>query len=80
MNFWTHPAVVVIDPASRPDINRRSTLVMFATQQPQLLERLEVLVRAVSSDIPGLAMDVHFTTIPACLESDPTAGKLFDEG
>ena len=53
---------------------------MFTTQQPQLLERLEVLVRAVSSDVPGLAMDVYFTTIPAGLESDPTAGKLFDEG
>src|SRR5947208_3625171 len=38
MNFWTHPAVVAIDPASRAEISRRSTFVMFTTQQPQLLE------------------------------------------
>ena len=80
MNFWTHPAVVAIDPASRAEIGRRSTFVMFTTQQPQLLERLELLARAVSSDVPRLAMDVHFTTIPPGLENDPAASKLFDEG
>jgi len=73
MNFWTHPAVVAIDPASRVEIGRRSTFVVFTTQQPQLLERLELLARAVSSDVPRLAMDVH-------LENDPAASKLFDEG
>jgi len=80
MNFWTHPAVVAIDPASRAEIGRRSTFVMFTTQQPQLLERLELLARAVSSDVPRLAMDVHFTTIPPGLENDPAASKPFDEG
>src|SRR5438093_3708506 len=71
MNFWTHPAVVAIDPASRAEIGRRSTFVMFTTQQPQFLERLELLARAVSSDVPRLAIDVHFTTIPPGLENDP---------
>ncbi|HEY3179146.1 MAG TPA: patatin-like phospholipase family protein [Casimicrobiaceae bacterium] len=79
VNFWTHPRVVDIDPASRAQITQRSTVVMFASQQPQFLERLEMLARVVSSDVPSLAMEMRFTAIPPDLENDPAARKLFDE-
>ena len=53
---------------------------MFTTQQPQFLERLGLLARAVSADIPGLAMEMRLTAIPPDLENDPAARKLVDEG
>ena len=80
VNFWTHPRVVDIDPANRTQISSRSTLVMFTTQQPQFIERLGLLARAVSADIPGLSMEMRFTAIPPDLENDPAARKLVDEG
>jgi hypothetical protein len=47
---------------------------------PQNCSNGSSCLRAVSNDVPGLAMDVHFTTIPPDLENDPAARKLFDEG
>ena len=46
----------------------------------QFLERLGLLARAVSSDVPGLSMEMRFTAIPPGLENDPAARKLVDEG
>lgn len=80
VNFWTHPRVVDVDPANRAQLSQRSTLVMFTTQQPQFLERLGLLARTVSSDVPGLSMEMRFTAIPPELENDPAARKLVDEG
>jgi predicted acylesterase/phospholipase RssA len=80
LNFWTHPRIVDIDPANRAQMGQRSTLVLFTTQQPQLLERLELLARAVSTEVPGLSMELRFTAIPPPLENDPAARKLVDEG
>ena len=36
---------------------------MFTTQQPQFLERVAWLARGVSSDVPGLSMEMRFTAI-----------------
>jgi len=80
VNFWTHPRVVDVDPANRSQLSQRSTIVMFTTQQPQFLERLDLLARTVSRDVPGLSMEMRFTAIPPDLENDPAARKLFDEG
>jgi hypothetical protein len=80
VNFWTHPRVVDVDPANRAQLSQRSTLVMFTTQQPQFLERLDLLARTVSRDVPGLSMEMRFTAIPPGLENDPAARKLVDEG
>ena len=80
VNFWTHPRVVDVNPANRTQLSQRSTIVMFTTQQPQFLERVGLLARAVSSDVPGLSMEMRFTAIPPGLENDPAARKLVDEG
>jgi len=80
VNFWTHPRVVRVDPANRAQISGRSTLVMFTTQQPQFLERLDLLARSVSGEVPGVSMEMRFTAIPPDLENDPAARKLVDAG
>ena len=80
VNFWTHPRVIDVDPANRAQLSQRSTLVMFTTQQPQFLERLDLLARTVSRDVPELSMEMRFTAIPPGLENDPAARKLVDEG
>jgi len=71
---------VGVDPANRAQISGRSTLVMFTTQQPQFLERLDLLARSVSGEVPGVSMEMRFTAIPPDLENDPAARKLVDAG
>lgn len=79
MNLWTHPAVAVTAPANRRGIQRRSNTVLFWGQQPQLLDRLATLARAVSADVPGLRLTLRYTAVPSALSLEPGADKLFDE-
>jgi predicted acylesterase/phospholipase RssA len=78
MNVLTAPVPVVVDPASRSAIGARMETLLFTGQQLQLLDRLETLARAVSSDVPGLRMELHATMIPQSLASDPGSDTLFD--
>lgn len=78
MNLWTQLPPKVVDPASRGGMHDRAFLLLFWTQQPQLLQRLTELARAVNADVDGLRMELRFTTMPAAVASDPAADKLFD--
>jgi predicted acylesterase/phospholipase RssA len=79
MNLWTHARPVVVDPSDRAQISGRSTGVLLFTQQPQLLERLELLAQTVTDRVPGLAMEMRFTAVPEQYQNTPGAEKLFDE-
>jgi hypothetical protein len=79
MNLWTHPTPAVIDPADRSAMSQRGTLLLFWTQQSQLLARLAEMGRAVSLDVPGLKVEMRYTSIPSELATEPGANMLFDE-
>lgn len=78
MNLWTQIEAKVIAPASRKAMSDRALLLLFWSQQPQILQRLVELTRAVNSDVDGIRMELHFTTMPAAVAGDPAASKLFD--
>lgn len=78
MNLWTHAAPAVMKPSSRGDLSARSNMLLFWSEQPQALLRLQELARAVSSDVPGLQMQVHIARPNADLALEPGADKLFD--
>ncbi|MEP6766526.1 MAG: patatin-like phospholipase family protein, partial [Gemmatimonadaceae bacterium] len=78
MNLWTHAGIEVTDPSNRGKLSSRATLLLLFAGQPQVLNRLTELSRAVSADVPGLKMEVHVTAIPAHFASEPGAAKLFD--
>jgi len=77
LNIFTHPPIAVMNPASRKAIGARGTTLLFWSHQPQQLRALEELSRAVSADVPGLRLEMHFTAIPQELSLDPAASKLF---
>jgi hypothetical protein len=79
MNVWTHAKLSVTNPASRREIGNRSNTLMFVTHQPQLLERLADLARAVSGQVPGLQMEFRVTAIPSAKATEPGTSKLFDK-
>jgi Patatin-like phospholipase len=79
INLWTHPTPTVIDPSDRSAMSQRGTLLLFWTQQSQLLARLADLARAVSADVPGLNVEMRYTAIPSELATEPGANMLFDE-
>lgn len=78
MNLWTQLEIKAMNPASRGAMHDRAFLLLFWTQQPQLLQRLTELSRAVNRDVDGLRMELHFTTMPAAVVNEPGARKLFD--
>jgi hypothetical protein len=78
VNGWTHAAPVIMDPASRKQIQGRWSTVSFFMHQPQVLEGLEYLAAAASA-VPGLTMRMQWTGIPSELALDPAAGSLFDK-
>lgn len=80
MNLWTHPTPMAVDPADRREISQRGALLLFWTQQSQLLNRLAELARAVSADVPGLHVEMRYTAVPSELATDPGANSLFDKG
>lgn len=79
MNLWAFAEPRVISPASRREINTRSTAMLFYSHQPQTLELLSMLARAVSATVPGLRVEFRVATIPAELALAPGAAKLFDK-
>ncbi len=79
VNGWTTAAPVVINPASRKQINSRWSTLSFYMHQPQVIEGLENLARAASTGIPGLSMQLKWTAIPSELAVDPAANSLFDK-
>ena len=78
MNVWTHAPVKVMAPSNRGKISARSSELLFWAAQPHALQRLQELSRAVSSDVPGLSMQVRIAQPHASLSAEPGAGKLFD--
>ena len=79
MNLWAYPRVDVTDPANRGDISSRAGTLLFASQQPQIIDHLEDLARAVSSGISGMQLEVRATAIPQNMATEPGADKLFDD-
>jgi hypothetical protein len=60
-------------------MSHRATGLLFTGQQPQLIEHLEDLARAVSSTIPGVKLELRSTSIPAVMSKEKGADKLFDD-
>ena len=79
VNGWTTAPPMVINPASRKDINARWSNLSFFMHQPQVIEGLGYLARAATADIPGLTMQMHWTEIPAETALDPASGSLFNK-
>lgn len=78
MNLWTHHAPTVVDPANRSELAQRGSILLFWTQQSQLLQRLDDLARVVSLDVPGLKLEMHYSAVPSELSTEPGASALFD--
>ncbi len=78
VNGWTHAAPVVMNPASRKQINSRWSNLSFFMHQPQVLEGLEYLAAAASA-VPGLTMQMRWTGIPSETALDPAATSLFNK-
>lgn len=78
VNGWTHAAPVVMNPASRKQINSRWSTLSFFMHQPQVLEGLEYLAAAASA-VPGLTMQMRWTGIPSEMALDPAASSLFNK-
>lgn len=79
VNGWTTAAPVVMDPASRRQINGRWSTLSFYMHQPQVLEGLDNLAHAASAEVPGLSMQMKWTAIPSEQALDPAANSLFDK-
>ena len=77
-NLWTHPTPTVMNPSDRGAIAQRGSLLLFWTQQSRLLSRVAEQARAVSSDIPGLSMEMRYTAVPSELATEPGANSLLD--
>ena len=76
MNLWTEAPVAVMNPASRKKIAGRSNQLLFWAQQPQILQRLQELTKAVNAGVDGLRMEMHYTAIPSAVSDEPGATKL----
>lgn len=79
MNLWTHAPPRLVKPSSRGKISQRSSEILFWAAQPQVLQRLQELAVAVSTSVPGLALQVRIAQPQASLASEPGADKLFDK-
>lgn len=78
MNLWSFAEPKVISPSNRKQIVARSNAMLFYAHQPQTLELLDVLSRAVSASIPGLRVEFRVATLPDEQALVPGAAKLFD--
>ena len=78
LNLWTHAETSVLNPSSRGSLLRRTTLLLYSGQQPQVLAGLEMLAAAVRAEVPGVRLEVHHTAIPSDLAEDPAAKALAD--
>jgi len=78
MNLWTQAPTAVVNPASRKAMNARTTTLLFWGAQPQLLQRLDALGRAVTHGVHGVRLEVRYASIPAALATEPGADRLFE--
>jgi predicted acylesterase/phospholipase RssA len=78
MNLWAFAEPKVISPASRRQISARSTAMLFYSHQPQTLELLDALARAVTASVPGMRLEFRAATQPPEWALEPGAAKLFD--
>jgi len=78
MNLWSHAKPEITRMASRKKITDRANIMLFYSHQPQTLELLDALSRAVTSGVPGMKVEFKVTTQPAELALQPGADKLFD--
>lgn len=78
MNLWSHAEPKIISPSSRRQIATRSNYMLFYAHQPQTLELLDVLARAVSTGVAGLTVEFRVATLPSEQALAPGAAKLFD--
>ncbi len=80
MNLWSHAEPKIIAPSSRKQISSRTNFMLFYAHQPQTLELLDALARAVSTGVAGLKVEFRVATIPSDEALVPGAAKLFDRG
>ena len=78
MNLWAYAEPKVITPSNRKQIGTRSNFMLFYAHQPQTLELLDALARAVSTGVPGLRVEFRVATLPSEQALLPGAQKLFD--
>ena len=78
MNLWTRQTPMIVSPSDRGQIGSRANLMLFYTHQPQTIELLDALSRAVGSTIPGLKMEFRVALLPGEAALKPGATKLFD--
>ncbi len=78
MNFWSHAPPEVISPSNRKQITARSNTMLFFAHQPQTLEDLSNLARAVTSQVRGLHVELKVATLDAQFALEPGASKLFE--
>ena len=78
MNFWSHAPPQIISPSNVKQIAARSNTMLFFSHQPQTLEDLSNLARAVSAQVRGLHVELKVATLDAELALEPGASKLFE--
>lgn len=79
MNIWSYPPLQVTLASNRKKISARAESMLLFNHQPETLQGLANLARAVSSTIPGLTIDLKVAELPASLSMEPGAAKLFDK-
>ena len=78
MNMWAHGEPAVISPSNRKQISARTNMLLFYAHQPQTLELLDALARAVSANVNGLRVEFRLAALPSEQALVPGAAKLFD--
>lgn len=78
MNLWSHIEPRVVSPSDRGRISSRANLMLFYAHQPQTLELIDALARAVTAGLPGLRVEFRVATTPSGEALVPGADKLFD--
>ena len=78
MNLWSHAKPEITKPSSRKKITDRANFMLFYSHQPQTLELLDALSRAVTTGVHGMKVEFRVATQPAELALLPGADKLFD--
>jgi len=79
VNLWVQPRVLAASARSVSAIRDRGNVLMFILKQQFTLTRYSELAQAVSTGVPGLSMEFHYTAVPARFADEPGARKLFDQ-
>ena len=78
MNLWSHASLSITKASSRKKITDRANFMLFYSHQPQTLELIDALARAVTTGVPGMKVEILLATQPSELAALPGADKLFD--